>query len=237
MQGDDRVVDAPGGQELEERGVPRHHEQPAGTAAQGAGTLQERGGRTQHDTERTLYVGNLHPFVTDSILRDVFETCGGVEEVKIVRCKVTNLSAGYGFVQFTDAKHAERALGNLHGRLLYGQELRLNWTFSRQQEDTSSHVQIFVGDLANDVNHRVLYDAFSARCTNCSYVWVDLGGDRVPSVGIVGQEGDEICAFVHTWYTAQHAQGCSGHVGSQLGAIQGLWVCLVSHQRGRCSSH
>lgn len=126
--------------------------------------------RVHHDTERTLYVGNLHPYVTDSILRDVFTTSGGVEDVKIVRCKVTSLSAGYGFVQFVDAQHAERALTTLHGRPLYGQELRLNWTFSRQQEDTTGHVQIFVGDLANDVNHRVLFDTFAARCANCSYV-------------------------------------------------------------------
>lgn len=126
--------------------------------------------RVHHDTERTLYVGNLHPFVNDTMLREVFETSGGVEDVKIVRCKVTSLSAGYGFVQFVDARHAERALANLHGRPLYNQELRLNWTFSRQQEDTTGHVQIFVGDLANDVNHRVLFDTFAARCANCSCV-------------------------------------------------------------------
>lgn len=143
---------------------------PATTLPGETAALRERPSRGHHDTERTLYVGNLHPYVTDSMLRDVFDTSGGVEDVKIVRCKVTLLSAGYGFVQFVDARHAERALALLHGRLVYGQELRLNWTFSRQQEDTTGHVQIFVGDLASDVNHRVLFDAFDARCPNCSYV-------------------------------------------------------------------
>ncbi len=213
MHGEDRELDPAVGHE--EQGVPRHHEHPVATAAQEA--LPNY--RTQHDTERTLYVGNLHPFVTDSILRDVFETCGGVEEVKIVRCKVTNLSAGYGFVQFTDAKHAERALGSLHGRLLYGQELRLNWTFSRQQEDTSNHVQIFVGDLANDVNHRVLFDAFSARCANCSYVVMLLIIIQGWCCGRVGG-----ACIINT-----HALQCTGmHVSCGIttrGARKGMGLC------------
>ena len=171
MGDEDRLAEGASGEKAAGLMPPSLDEHATTPTHSEAAALRERhAARVHHDTERTLYVGNLHPYVTDSILRDVFTTSGGVEDVKIVRCKVTSLSAGYGFVQFVDAQHAERALTTLHGRPLYGQELRLNWTFSRQQEDTTGHVQIFVGDLANDVNHRVLFDTFAARCANCSYV-------------------------------------------------------------------
>jgi nucleolysin TIA-1/TIAR len=44
------------------------------------------------------------------------------------------------------------------------QEIRVNWAYQSNQtnkEDTSGHFHIFVGDLSNEVNDEVLYQAFS----------------------------------------------------------------------------
>ncbi len=51
---------------------------------------------------RSLYIGNLHPYVTDNQLQDLFSTLGAVSEVKIIKDKATGMSAGYGFVKFLD---------------------------------------------------------------------------------------------------------------------------------------
>lgn len=48
------------------------------------------------------------------------------------------------------------------GKVLFGQEMRVNWAFqSHQREDTSNHFHVFVGDLGQDVTDAVLYAAFS----------------------------------------------------------------------------
>lgn len=51
---------------------------------------------------RSLYIGNLHPYVTESQLQDLFATLGSVSEVKVIKDKATGMSAGYGFVKFLD---------------------------------------------------------------------------------------------------------------------------------------
>ena len=49
-----------------------------------------------------LYIGNLHPYVTESLLHDTFSATGSVTEVKIIKDKATGMSAGFGFVKYLD---------------------------------------------------------------------------------------------------------------------------------------
>lgn len=141
-------------------------EQQVDKGAAGAGSRAGQGPPVA--AGKTLYVGNLHPFVSEPVLSDIFCTLGPVREVKVIKDKVTGLSAGYGFVEYVDPRSAELALSSLNGRLLYGQEVRVNWAFQRDsREDTSAHFHIFVGDLSSEVNDRSLYEAFS-RVPNCS---------------------------------------------------------------------
>jgi nucleolysin TIA-1/TIAR len=54
------------------------------------------------------------------------------------------------------------------------QEVRVNWAFQKEQhEDTSAHFHIFVGDISNEVNDRMLFDAFSAvsGCSDARVMW------------------------------------------------------------------
>ena len=51
---------------------------------------------------RSLYVGKLHPAVNEAMLHSIFATLGTVEEVKVIRDKLSNVSAGYGFVTYQD---------------------------------------------------------------------------------------------------------------------------------------
>lgn len=95
-----------------------------------------------------------------------------------------NKGFNYGFVEYDDPGAAERAMQNLSGRRVHNnvsfaadhmrpklmadaiaQEIKVNWAYqsgSSSKEDTSSHFHIFVGDLSNEVNDEVLYQAFSA---------------------------------------------------------------------------
>jgi hypothetical protein len=53
------------------------------------------------DGNRTLYLGNLHPFVTEATLQEVFAGLAGITELKVIKDKATGVSAGYGFAKFT----------------------------------------------------------------------------------------------------------------------------------------
>ncbi|CAD7701309.1 unnamed protein product [Ostreobium quekettii] len=121
-------------------------------------------------SQSTLYVGNLHPFVTENMLQEIFTYAGVVEQVKIVRDKTTGASAGYGFVKYYEPRSAQVALQTLTSKVIYDREVRLNWAFqSSQREDTSKHFHMFVGDLSQDVTDAALFAAFSGVGTNsCS---------------------------------------------------------------------
>ena len=56
--------------------------------------------------------------------QEIFGTLGPVGEIKIIKDKLTGISAGYGFVQYLDPRAAEMALQSLNGRILHGQVSR-----------------------------------------------------------------------------------------------------------------
>ncbi|KAF2197019.1 hypothetical protein GQ43DRAFT_226605 [Delitschia confertaspora ATCC 74209] len=115
--------------------------------------------------KRALYVGGLDPRVTEDVLRQIFETTGHVQNVKIIPDKnFQSKGFNYGFVEYDDPGAAERAMQTLNGRRVHNTEIRVNWAYqsnSSSKEDTSNHFHIFVGDLSNEVNDEVLLQAFS----------------------------------------------------------------------------
>ncbi|KAH9884424.1 hypothetical protein F4778DRAFT_800082 [Xylariomycetidae sp. FL2044] len=114
--------------------------------------------------KRALYVGGLDPRVTEDVLRQIFETTGHVQGVKIIPDKNAK-GYNYGFIEYDDPGSAERAMQTLNGRRVHQSEIRVNWAYqsnTSSKEDTSGHFHIFVGDLSNEVNDEVLLQAFSA---------------------------------------------------------------------------
>lgn len=114
--------------------------------------------------KRALYVGGLDPRVTEEILKQIFETTGHVQNVKIIPDK-NSKGYNYGFIEYDDPGAAERAMQTLNGRRIHQAEIRVNWAYQSNQsskEDTTNHFHIFVGDLSNEVNDEVLMQAFSA---------------------------------------------------------------------------
>eukprot|EP00210_Caulerpa_lentillifera_P005277 g5042.t1 len=148
---------------------------------------------TEKSNPNTLYVGNLHAFVDENTLQDVFSYAGLLEQVKLVRDKTTGANAGYGFVKYYEPRSAQIALQTLAGKVIYGREVRLNWAFqSSQREDTSKHHHIFVGDLSQDVTDAALLAAFSAvgNCSDARVMW-DHSTGRSKGYGFVSFRNKE----------------------------------------------
>jgi len=97
--------------------------------------------------KRALYVGGLDPRVTEEVLRQIFETTGHVQNVKIIpdknvsgpspwlrwrasknKCSLYSTQAkgfNYGFVEYDDPGAAERAMQTLNGRRVHQMVRRL----------------------------------------------------------------------------------------------------------------
>jgi len=46
----------------------------------------------------------------EGALHQVFQACGSVESIKIIKDKVSGISQGYGFIRFGDKQSAEIAM-------------------------------------------------------------------------------------------------------------------------------
>ncbi|XP_054781094.1 oligouridylate-binding protein 1B-like isoform X2 [Prosopis cineraria] len=119
---------------------------------------------------RSVYVGNIHPQVTESLLQELFASNGPVEGCKLIRKE----KSSYGFVHYFDRRSAALAILSLNGRHLFGQPIKVNWAYaSGQREDTSGHYNIFVGDLSPEVTDATLFACFSVypSCSDARVMW------------------------------------------------------------------
>ncbi|CAI9773535.1 unnamed protein product [Fraxinus pennsylvanica] len=121
-------------------------------------------------TCRSVYVGNVHMQVTEPLLQEVFASTGPVESCKLIRKE----KSSYGFIHYFDRRSAALAILSLNGRHLFGQPIKVNWAYaSGQREDTSSHYNIFVGDLSPEVTDAMLFACFSVypSCSDARVMW------------------------------------------------------------------
>nr|KJB06859.1 hypothetical protein B456_001G016600 [Gossypium raimondii] len=121
-------------------------------------------------TCRSVYVGNIHPQVSEPLLQEVFLSTGPIEGCKLIKKD----KSSYGFVHYFDRGSAALAIVTLNGRHLFGQPIKVNWAYaSSQREDTSTHHNIFVGDLSPEVTDATLFACFSvySSCSDARVMW------------------------------------------------------------------
>lgn len=73
-----------------------------------------------------LYVGNLSYDVDDSMLKDEFAVYGTVVSARVIKNKYNNRSRGYGFVEMSNEKEAEKAVSKTNGKEVLGRPLVVN---------------------------------------------------------------------------------------------------------------
>jgi len=128
---------------------------------------------------KTLYVGNLHIDVTESLLLTMFGHMGAVKGCKIIR--EPGNQDPYAFIEFGNNQHASAALTAMNHRRCLDKEMKVNWATSNTGQgggygqaqggggmggggpkvDTSNHHHIFVGDLSPEISTETLRNAFT----------------------------------------------------------------------------
>ncbi|KAL0190375.1 hypothetical protein M9458_013073, partial [Cirrhinus mrigala] len=117
--------------------------------------------KVERDQSGPLFVGNLHPHVTEQVLLSTFLPFGPICFVQVCRDRATNLSRGFGFVTFAHRHNADSALDTLIFSELLGKPMRIMWAQHDSTLRKSGIGNIIIKGLARDIDDLALYDTFS----------------------------------------------------------------------------
>lgn len=79
-----------------------------------------------------IYVGSLHYDLSEDELKEIFESYGEVNSVRIITDKFTGRSKGFGFVEMTDSEAANKAIQELNESEVKGRTIRVNESIERK---------------------------------------------------------------------------------------------------------
>jgi RNA recognition motif-containing protein len=80
-------------------------------------------------TQRSLWLGDLPPWVDEGFLLGIFAGTNQLVSVKLIRNRSTGASEGYAFLEFRTHEAADTILKNYNGHPMPNTDLvfRLNW--------------------------------------------------------------------------------------------------------------
>ena len=105
--------------------------------------------RKMSEENFTLYVGRIHPKVTEEILYELFLQVGPLLKVTLVKNRETATHKGFAFVNFKHKASLDYAIAVLSGERLYGQELIIKHKNKPNNNDTVDSNSTNVNDSTN----------------------------------------------------------------------------------------
>jgi cold-inducible RNA-binding protein len=75
--------------------------------------------------QNKLYVGNFPYSVDESRLREMFSSFGPIEDISLIKDRLTGRSKGFAFITFATQQAAETALSQ-NGKDIEGRTLKVN---------------------------------------------------------------------------------------------------------------
>ncbi|GAN05817.1 hypothetical protein MAM1_0102c05293 [Mucor ambiguus] len=121
----------------------------------------------------TLWMGELEQWQDEVYIQQLWFNLNEKVMVKVIRDKVTGISAGYAFVDFGTAAAARRVMNNYNGVLMPNslKPFKLNWASGGglidRREDRQPEYSIFVGDLSPETTEMDLLVVFQSRYMSC----------------------------------------------------------------------
>ncbi|XP_010908819.1 polyadenylate-binding protein 7 isoform X2 [Elaeis guineensis] len=127
-----------------------------------------------------LYVGDLHPAVTDSHLFDLFSSVGAVTSVRVCRDIVSGRSLGYGYVNYVSSQDASQAIEKLNHASLNGKPIRIMWSHRDPEARNSGIGNLFVKNLPDSIDNVRLHEMFEkfGNILSCKVVTMQDGKSK-----------------------------------------------------------
>ncbi|GKV10198.1 hypothetical protein SLEP1_g21600 [Rubroshorea leprosula] len=108
----------------------------------------------------SLYVGDLHPDVTDGQLVDAFSEFQTLASVRVCRDSNTGRSLCYGYVNFISTQDAQRAIEVKNHLLLNGKMIRVMWSLRDPDARKSGVGNVFIKNLNDSIDSARLQELF-----------------------------------------------------------------------------
>lgn len=141
------------------------------------------------NSDATLYIGNLHPEVTDMELFNYFRPYGDILSCRIMKDIYSGESRGFAFLSFKTKEDAKNAKDALNYQKIHGWEIRIS--FKKSPSDFDPKANIFVKNLLKDVTTKQL-DELCQQFGNvlCCAVRTDENGQSL-GYGYVQYDNEE----------------------------------------------
>ena len=85
-----------------------------------------------------IFVGSLSYMVTETELEEAFTQYGVVDNVKLIRDRLTGQPRGFAFVEISNDAEARNAIRELDGRELRGRAIKVNEARPRAERQGGS---------------------------------------------------------------------------------------------------
>ncbi|XP_022746812.1 polyadenylate-binding protein 7-like [Durio zibethinus] len=108
----------------------------------------------------SLYVGDLHPDVSDGQLFDAFSEFKSLASVRVCRDSSTGRSLCYGYVNFISPQDAYHAIEAKNHTLLNGKMIRVMWSLRDPDARKSGVGNVFVKNLSDSIDNVGLHELF-----------------------------------------------------------------------------
>ena len=86
--------------------------------------------RPLNSPTKTLFIGNMSFEMSDRDLNNLFREIKNVIDVRVAIDRRTGQPRGFAHADFTDVPSAERAMGELSGKVVCGRALRVDFSTS-----------------------------------------------------------------------------------------------------------
>lgn len=117
-------------------------------------------GSAGDDVSKTnLIVNYLPQTMSQEEVKALFGSIGEVESCKLIRDKVTGQSLGYGFVNYTRAEDADKAINTFNGLRLQNKTIKVS--FARPSSDAIKGANLYVSGLPKSMTQPDLEQLFA----------------------------------------------------------------------------
>jgi polyadenylate-binding protein len=173
----------------------------------------------------SLYVGDLHPDITEGFLFEMFNRVGPVASIRVCRDTVTRRSLGYAYVNFHNVQDAERALDTMNFTDIKSRPCRIMWSQRDPSIRKSGVGNVFVKNLASTVDNKGLFDFFSTF-------------GNILSCKVATDEAGESKGYGYVHYdTAEAAQEAIQKISGQILEDQEVFVGTFLRRQDRASTN